>query len=563
MRVHGSETTEQVDGQVNVVYSDGTEAIPGLPGRVREVAAQLTRWVTDVRSGTHADGSMFERGKYVASNNPLDQMKVARSAAADDDVVAGALELTEGLAIQGLKWECQDWDATDCFNQMAAEQDLDAVIRAIWREQFSYNQCVMALWWDLGEFKVRGKTSKGNARKKNIKVWYPRRISMLDPAKVIPVGMIAFGQERLAWRATKVEKDAYAAVTRGGVRDELFERFYTGQYVVTDADEAKELTAMKVDTQSLLLLDEQYVRRHAPTKADYARFADVRLRSVFRMLDLKQQLMDADRVALVGAANYILLVKKGDKDDPAYPEEIDNLKENYRTLAKLPVIFSDHRLSVEIITPKQDFTLDEGKYDVLDQRILSRLLTAITQPTSTRSSAGSIQLGRPVAQALQNRRHMIRRFLERELARAVVEHPRNAGLFEHTPSLAFSPPNIHLDSDAGAAQQIISLRTMNELSRESTLEYFGFDQQVEAMRRLIEEERYDDTFQSRVPFSSPGDQGNQDGDGKGGDQGQGAPPADQGRHGSSGGRPTGGGKTSANPAKGPKMTDRGTTSTKE
>ena len=127
-------------------------------------------------------------------------------------------------------------------------------------------------------------------------------------------------------------------------------RFYTGQYVVRDQDDLLELTRLKVDVNRLLMLDERYVKRHSLTHADYDRFPDIRLKSIFRLLDLKQQLMEADRVTLIGAANYILLVKKGDKDDPAYPEEITNLKANYKTPPKLPVIFSDHRLSVEIIT---------------------------------------------------------------------------------------------------------------------------------------------------------------------------------------------------------------------
>ena len=531
---------EVYNDQINVSWGSDTRS-ELAEGPVREIAYQLSQWVENTRAATNAS-SMFERGKWVSSDNVYDQMRTSRAAVKDDDIIAGLAELTEALAFQGVKWECADWNTTDCFNQMAAEQNLDGVVRKIWREEFTYGQCVLGFWWDWGTFVVRGKTSDGNKRKKTFKVWFPRAITVLDACKIVPVGLLAFGQERLAWQATRNEIGSYNAVTLGEFQDELMTRFYSGQYVVRDQDELLELTRLKVDVNRLLMLDERYVKRHSLTHADYDRFPDIRLKSIFRLLDLKQQLMEADRVTLIGAANYILLVKKGDKDDPAYPEEITNLKANYKTLAKLPVIFSDHRLSVEIITPKQDYTLQPEKYDVLDNRIAQRVM-------NTFSSAGSrsgqrtdnqMTLGRPVARSMENRRHMIRRFLERELSKAVVEHPKNKGLFEDTPSMTFTPPSIQLDSDAAVVNAIAAARTMNELSRESYLEYLGFDQDIEAMRRQNEKERFDDIFETRIPFASPDGAGTPGtSNGPAGERTPSAGPA--------GGRPAGGGRPKANP----------------
>lgn len=550
------ETGVLIEGEngVNVAMSPSAAAIEGIDPRMRQVAAQLETWVSNTRSIT-GKTSLFDRGKYVGSDNVYAQMKMARTAVTDDDVVAATIELTEGLAFQGLKWESGDWDTSDIFNQMAAEQNLDAVIRKMWREESTESQATVALWWDYGTFNVRGKTTKGNRRKKNVKVWFPRAITVLDGARIVPVGLLAFGQERLAWRATKGEIASYDLVARGRLKDAMFDRFYDGKYTVTDADEAKDLTYLKVDTSRLLLLDEKYVRRHTATRPDYQRFATVRMNSIFRLLDMKQQLLEADRVALVGAANYILLVKKGDEKDPAYPEEIANLKENYHTLAKLPVIFSDHRLNIEIISPKQDFTLQAEKYDALDTRIAARLLSTLNAGRSGgRGSDSGTSLNRPVARGLENRRHMLRRFLEKEIARAVVEHPKNEGIFdEGAPSLAFSPPNIQLDSDAALASIVMQARTMRDLSRESFLEYFGFDQEVEAMRFELEEEKYDDIFKTAVPFNSPQNA-------PGGAPAGGAP-AGTAVNGRQGGRPVGGGTPKQSPQAAPKKTATGNTST--
>lgn len=533
---------------VEIVYSkemddpDLKDLREQLAPRMRQVAAQLSRWVDQTRAVTNRS-TLFDRAAYVPSENVYDQMRMARAAVQNDDIVGGIAEVTEGLAFDGVKWESRDADDSDVFNQMAAEQDLDAVVRRMWREQFTYGTCILGFWWDRGEFKVRGTTKKGNKRKQSYSVWYPKAITTLDACKVVPVGMMQFGQERLAWQGTQIEIAQYVSMLDGILQDELMERFYAGQYLPSDIDEVQELVAVGVDINRLILLNDEIVKRHTLTKPDHLRFPDVRLKRVFKMLDLKQQLMEADRVSLIGAANYILLVKKGDKDDPAYPEEIDNLKQNFDYVAKLPVIISDHRLAIEIITPKQDMVLSTEKYDVLDNRIASTLLGLFGAVGSRSGNRGdtSLQEARLVARNLENKRHMIKRFLERTIARAVVEHPKNEGVFDEEPNLTFVPKNIQLDSDNGMAAQIVALRTMNELSRESTLEYFGFDQQIEAMRRTLEDESgLDDTFQTMVPYNSP-----ENGGGSGAAGG--------------GGRPAGGGQPSKNPAKAASRTANNTT----
>mgnify|MGYP001796527314 CR=1 FL=1 len=113
----------------------------------------------------------------------------------------------------------------------------------------------------------------------------------------------------------------------------------------------QERTAVVVGVSRRGRLNSDIGHRHTRTKPDYARCPDIRLKKVFKLLDLKQKLIEADRVTLIGAANYILLVRKGSKEDPSYPEQTANLKENLHYVAKLPVIISDHRLVIDIITP--------------------------------------------------------------------------------------------------------------------------------------------------------------------------------------------------------------------
>lgn len=553
--------------------------LSGLPdmavaSSMREVASEITRWVTDQRGhGAGGKSTLFDRSAYQAPDNPYDQMRIARNAMSNDDVVSGTAEVTEGLAFQGMKWESEESDDADVFNQMSRDVNLDAYVRQAYREEFACSQVVTASWWGWKEYTVRGrnppaeiklekkvldpttgvetyeepldpetnrpvKRVKGVKRKKKYRVWCPVALTVLDSSKVVPVGNLMWGKERLAWQASKSEMEVFAASA-----DPTMETLFIGRYVVEEnsAEEA-ELVKVGVDTKKLLEFNPQFVWRHSLTKSAWQRWPDIRLKSIFKLLDLKQQLMEADRVSLIGAANYILLVKKGTTDDPAYPEEIANLKENFDVVAKLPVIISDHRLEIEIIVPAQDYTLTQEKYDLIDKRLLARLLGSLGVASSGQRNESTLTTGRMVARLLETKRHMLKRSLEHHIAHAVVEHPLNEGKFEGEPNLAFTPRNVQLDADSQITQAVMAMRAQKELSRGSFLEYFGFDQEVEAQRREYEEDSgLDAIFGTQVPFSSPN-----------ANAGGTPPPAVTGAQ---GGRPTGGGKPPANPTK-PQPTNR-------
>jgi hypothetical protein len=294
---------------------------------------------------------------------------------------------------------------------------------------------------------------------------------------------------------------------------------------------------MGVPTDRLLLMNPDYVWRHTLTKGDYEAFPQLRMKSIFGLLDLKRQLMNADRASLIGAANYILLVRKGTDQRPAQQEEIDNLKENYNFIAKMPVIISDHRLEIDIIAPKIDLTLQSEKYDVLDTRILMRLLGTLSLGARGQRNETNVTLSHAVARMMENRRHMMKRSIERELAQAIVEHPNNkkpdlSQIIEEEPNLVFMPRNVTLGFDAALLQAMLSLRTQREISRETILEQFGLDQATEAMRMEHEEEFYDDIFKTQIPFAAPG---------VGGPPDRPANTGDPKANGAQGGRPPGGG----------------------
>lgn len=520
---------------VEVVNGSGLSRAE-LDPHLRELGRQLQSWTNDQRGRTSKGSSMLSRDKYVAPDNPFTAMATARTAVEQDDIVGSAVDVLEGLMFDEVSWESSDKDAEDLMNWVSGLVNLDGYLRTVHREMFTYSQSVTAARWARRTFKLRTKPNAKARRRQEITLMVPVELTTLDPQKVVPVGESVFGYSMLAWNATAGEADLWAGRTETFYYDPIMVELFDAHYTPS-RDEEAELSELGVNTKSLILLRRDRVWRHTATKSSFDRFPALRMRQIFPHLDQKQHLMEADRVALVGSANYILLVKKGDKDSPALQPEIDNLKENFTSIAKLPVVISDHRLNIEIITPKTDHTLKPERYDLLDRRIIAKLFGSLDVLEAGQSDAGGQRTTQMIRSYLQTQRRMLRREVEKRLVQAIWEHPENREALEpygeeKRPSLVFSPRQIRLDNDSTIVQAMLQLRQSREISRQSLHQYFGFDQQVEADRVRTEAELYDDIFKTIVPHGSP------EGNVAGGD----ATTETDATAGARGGRPAGGGQ---------------------
>lgn len=562
----GSGITEGI-APYEVINESGLsdKAILSDRAAMAKVGREISAWMDSLRA-TQSQGSMFDRSSFTPPANPYDEMRAAKTAMEYDNIVSGVGEITEAFAFQGIKFESTDADETDVFNQWCAEIDLDTVLRKMWRDEYSVSQFYVAMEWDWRTYTPRNKKilagsvedpllagagdpaaatgdptatpaakKQTRKRRREFKLWVPVRMTILDPMKIVPVDFSPLADEKLAWCASQGEIGQWRDIQNGTRVDLTMQSFFTGLFQPS-MSERNRLAALGVpNPDNLLLLNPEKVWRHTATKGDYEAYPTLRMKSIFPLLDLKRQLINSDRASLIGAANYILLVKKGDPQMPAIPEEIDNLKNNYNFIAKLPVIISDHRLNIEIIAPKLDLTLQGAKYDALDGRILERLLGTLSVSSRGQRNETNLTLAHAVARIMENRRHMMKRAIERNVIKLIVDHPKNqdkAGkaLIGDEPSIVFMPRHVQLDFDQALLQGILGLRASREISRETTLEQFGLDQGTEAMRMEYEAAVYDQTFQTFIPYSSPegqpgtGDTGNNQ------------------LNGAQGGRPLGGGQ---------------------
>jgi hypothetical protein len=501
------------DGEVGTMVENSSdvptlEVLGALQQQAGPEIAALARWgqmTQGYGASVSRAGNLFERDRYVTPDKVVDQMRIAYHAAEADDVVAGVLETTESLAFSKMSFYCDDLEEEDVWNQIAADLDLDSRLREMWRELFTVSQFYCAIWWGQKSYKVRGKSEKGVKRKKEFKnLRVPVGLSVLDPLKVVPVGLPMFNREKLAWIADRTEARTIDKTLEDPLSDPIMARLLLGPYVA-DKDEIARLNeaGFQVGTGTkLYLLNPDNVFRHTATRPQYQHFASVRMRSVFELLDLKHQLRQMDRAHLIGGTNFIIVITKGSDALPAQPAEITNLQMQVRTVAKLPVLVGDHRLNVEIVTPKLDNTLKPERYNTLDSRITARLYQMFVLGNYSAGTSGdkSGDLMRVVARGMESRRQMLKRTLEKHVFDQIFE--RNPGL-ESSPTLRFHPKQISLDFDSNLASFLLELRAANEISRETVLSQFDMDQDDEFRFRQREEEKYDDVFQTQVPFSAP------------------------------------------------------------
>ena len=528
-------TVETATSQPNVTYinEDGLpeDIVAGVRNN-QEIANAIEKWTQSLAGQTTPSIDVFNRGRWENARHTFAIMSGCAWAVENDDVLSTLADVTEGLAFSKCRFEAFDDDQEDVWNQWAAEIDIDSLLRQLYRELFKVSQWYLGIQWGMREYTVRDeavttvvedmkdelevrsaeatgieappkKSRKGNrSRKKKFKMRVPVGFHIFDPTKIMPVGMGVFGKPRYAYIASRSEEKAFAKVLGGDVVDGPVLALVEGKYFPS-ADDKAACAEVGVDARNLWLLRADSVFGHTVTKSHYERFATPRLKSCLQIIEMKGHLRASDRAALIGATNFIVVITKGTDKLPAKPVEIENLREQARVIARMPVLVGDHRLEVKIVSPNLDNTLMEGRWQVLDSRLVFRALqtfSPVVQGGAGGGGTGVSEMSRVVARGLENRRHQLVRSLERFVFREIKE--RSEGLDE-MPSLEFTPKRITLDFDADVVQAILKLRDRGDISRETTLEELDFDQDIEVIRRAKEKLIYDDVFQSSTPFSSP------------------------------------------------------------
>lgn len=526
----------------------------GRGGRgFREIASVIEKWSQELSGApTTQTLDVFNRNRGLQGKLHIYAvMSRCAWAVENDDVLSTLADVIEGLMWQKCRFELIDEDQQDVWNQWAKTVNLDRILRQMGREDFKLSQFYVGLWWERKIYSVRdnrikeqlekfkeeeklrkyekemetyeqlkadpnvmtppepidptkaNEPRKGNRRrKKRFPLEVPTQMTIFDPTKVLPVGTLMFGRQRYAYIATRVENEAFTQVMNGEIADGTVLQLMEGRYTPTPMD-IEVCQELGIDHTQLWLFKKDAIFRYTQTKAEYERFAPVRLKPILPILEMKQHLRASDRAALIGNTNFIVVITKGSDKLPAKPSEIANLQEQARVIARLPVLVGDHRLNVQIVAPSTENVMVDSRWQVLDSRLVFaalRTFSPVTQGGNS-SGAGVKEMSQIVATGLMGRRHMITRALEEHVFELVME--RNDGLLDEFPRLEFSPKRISLDFNQDILNGILKLRDRGDISRETTLEELDYDQDTEVLRRGREKAEYDETFQSGVPHGSP------------------------------------------------------------
>ena len=491
------------DFGVPVINTTGvaTEQVADALGDgMKSIQKALKSWASGVQGNQRGGTGLFQRDQYVTPDKVFDQMKLAYQAVADDDIVSGVAESTEATAFSKVSLFADDEDDKDIYNQIAADMDLDSRLREIWRELFIVSQVYVGVWWQKKTYTVRGQSKEGKKRKKTYNVKVPTDLTILDPLKIVPVGNFMFGKERLAYIADRGEAELFAKIGEGDAADGILERIIEKEYEPTKADQAR-FKQYGVGTGTrYFLLKQDSVFRHTLTRPDYEAFSPVRMNAVFPLLDMKNQLRQMDRAHLIGGTNFIVLITVGTDARPAIQQEVDAMRAQVQVVARTPILVGDHRLNVEIITPKTDNTLKPERYNAIDSRITGRLYQMFVLGNYAAGSSGddSVKLMKVIAAGIESRRHQLARSLAKHVFTPMFDDNKP---FKTRPKLRYSPKNIALEFDQGYAQFLFDMRQSGMISRESFLTQFDFDQEDEARLLQREDEQFDDIFNETVLFN--------------------------------------------------------------
>jgi len=498
----------------------------------REIASQIERWTQQLalNEATTPTMDVFRRDRWEGKTHIHARMSMCAWAVENDDVLSTTADVIEAAAFQKCGFEVFDEDEQQVWNQWAADVDLDSRLREQYRELFKCSNVFVGVWWEKKIYQVKddkilklvddlqqemavqdaeknglpapkAPPKLGNrSRRRKFPLEVPVAFSIFDPTKVVPVGTLMFGRERFAYIATAEESYAFGEVMVGNVPDATVMKLIERKYTPTETDR-RQLAEIGVDTANLWLFREDAIFRHSLTRAQYERYAVPRLLPALPIIDMKTHLRNSDRSTLIGSTNFIVVITKGSDKFPAKQSEVDNLKEQARVLARLPVLVGDHRLNVEIVSPNMDNTLIEGRWQVLDSRLVFMALRTFHPVVQGGGSVEGVkEMSQVVSQGLSNRRHQLVRAWERQIFRKIME--RNPVLSEE-PRLVFRPRRITLDYSNDILTGTLKLRDRGDISRETTLDEMDYDQDMEVARRAKEKLVYDKVFSSSTPFSSP------------------------------------------------------------
>lgn len=457
-------------------------------------------------------GSILARGKYKAPSSVFEEICLARDMAERDDDVAASIGAMLAIAFsEGFQNIHPDEVTISLFDEVAKNADLEIVLKELYRELLIAGSFTTVTLFTRETFQFQPASAD---RLRTRQVVAPL-VGVLPAEQIRVLDNDMFRNSRLAYKPVTARQEQW-----------LKELFDPGTTPARKAEMRREdpvLAAMLVEEipasgfddmwipymgsdpatgSTLYRLNPRMVGRTSFPKGAW-KYPRPPLTRDFTLLEAKRLLNLMDWALLQGGANFLVVAKKGSDQRPALPAEIENLHGVIRRASRSGVIIGDHRLDIEIITPKLDELLNTGKRKLLARKIVGALLRIPDyQESDSAGSQGVLADVEVMSRVIAGDRHDIKRHVEKHIYDEAAK--RNTASFNQGAAKLWFP-KIILQGSQYFTDLILKLRDRGDIPRKYAVEAGGFDYQAAVQQRKREKSNGDDRVMTpaQVPFSSP------------------------------------------------------------
>jgi hypothetical protein len=518
--------TELPDNMVRDVIKDRWTEIAGLQ------LAQPNNFQLYVNN----QGSMLARTPFRTPQSVIDEIRLARTVADTDDDIGAVIGNMIAVAFgDGVVNQHRDEKTLEFFDIIMGPTktaiDLEVVLSEMYREYLIaasvttitiFSRQRLQYWPLKASVKTTPEPVQAQLQVPNVGILPAENVRIITN-DIMRQGTLAYHVED---EAVKRWLNEYLDPKTGGGRraflamqEPVMAAMFTGKVTIpfTDGDPASR-------GQTLYMLDPRMVQRTTAPKGAMP-YPRPFLTRDFALLEAKRLLNIMDYALLQGGTNYIVVAKKGTDQLPAQQPEVDNLMEQVRHASRSGVMVGDHRLQIEIITPKLEELLNPNKRKLIGRKLkmgLMRQTEEVPSDSGTQGATNEMEMTSRVISS--DRRKLIRHaqatFYDETANRNRTVFPMGA------PSIW--APKIVLTNVQNFWNSLLQARDRGDIPRRWVVEALGYDYDAALAERQRELARGDDEIlmPGAVPFSAPGQPQ---------DNGPGRPP---GASGPNNGRPT-------------------------
>jgi hypothetical protein len=504
---HEGRATVEKDGPGTAILDNRTD----LPDRaILEYFEENTAafgWTGDRPQITpfSGTGSALARTKWQPPTNVIDEIKLARDLAERDDDVAPAIESLIAAAFSdGYQNQHPDEQIEHTFEKLTEDMGLRRVLMEFYREWLISYQINSVTIFTRASYDIR---PEGTSRVLTRNVASPL-CGVLPAENIRVLGDDLFGQAATAfvpegelaeWLQTFFSASTTPA-KKAQMRRENPVRaaLFIEKVNITDENLKLDLFNSGGDAYRL---NPSMVARSTAAKGSWS-YPRPPLTRNLPLLEAKRLLNIMDHALLQGGTNYIIVAKKGSKEQPALQPEIDNLREVVKRASRTGVLIGDHRIDIEIVTPDLSELLNPDKRVMIGHKLSTSMLR-VPQFAADDKGQAVVTFTELLQRIITSDRSVVRDHVHDHVWTKVMT--RNQSVFGRAdrPGLWF--PRVILQGFQFFTDYLLKMYDRGDLPRKWMVEFGGFDYEAAiAQKKRENDNNHDQIFMPpAVPFSSP------------------------------------------------------------